>query len=97
MSEIIENGPWKVNRDARGTYVESGDFTHDVRLYVNGDFRDLEQRVAYAEEIAKRLNKYSPPRKYANVCTRTKQGEYDRLKCCRQEGHDGNCNWVVAR
>jgi hypothetical protein len=37
--------------------VESDDFKHDVRLYVNGDFEDVEEKLKYAEQIAVRLNK----------------------------------------
>jgi hypothetical protein len=29
-------------------------------------------------------------------CLNTKQGEYNWLRCCRQFGHPGECNWVVA-
>jgi hypothetical protein len=37
-------------------YVESSDFTHDARLYVYGDFETAERKLAYAQEIARRLN-----------------------------------------
>lgn len=37
-------------------YVESDDFTHDVRLYVDGDFADDDEKIRYAKWIAKRLN-----------------------------------------
>jgi hypothetical protein len=57
---VHERGPWSAGVDpgeAQGrVFVESGDFTHDVRLYVTGDFRDEAQRLAYAREIARRLN-----------------------------------------
>ncbi len=63
--QIEEHGPWNARQKGddhvRGTYVESDDFTHDVRLYVNGDFSNMEQRLAYAEEIAKRLNAWEAP------------------------------------
>jgi hypothetical protein len=42
--------------DAAASYVASDDFSHDVRLYVSGDFADGEQRMRYTEEIARRLN-----------------------------------------
>ncbi|SCU75590.1 hypothetical protein CNECB9_2370164 [Cupriavidus necator] len=58
--EIIESGPWKARHDNGKVFVESDDFTHDVRLYVNGDFASLEQKLAYAEEIARRLNAWRP-------------------------------------
>lgn len=31
----------------------------------------------------------------AAACQCVKQGEYDELACCREEGHAGPCNWVV--
>ncbi len=60
MDGIRERGPWVARQERDGerfdTFVESEDFTHDVRLYVNGDFADDEQAMAYAREIARRLN-----------------------------------------
>ena len=62
MVEIVEKGPWKARRedstcsDQYEIFIESEDFTHDVRLIVDGDFEGAEQRLAYAEEIARRLN-----------------------------------------
>ncbi len=60
MTEIVENGPWEAyQEDSPAGYeigVESNDFTHDARLIVYGDFEDLDQKFAYAQEIAKRLN-----------------------------------------
>lgn len=61
---IQENGPWAAGETGETpsrTFVESDDFTHDVRLYLNGDFEDNEQRRAYAEEIAQRLNAWQAP------------------------------------
>lgn len=62
MNEIKEAGPWwvGVTEDGSRVFIESYDFTHDVRLYVNGDFYDDGQRRAYADEIAKRLNAWKP-------------------------------------
>ena len=55
-----ERGPWRAGRQephpVTGIYLESDDFTHDARLYVYGDFRDDDERFAYAGEIARRLN-----------------------------------------
>ena len=58
---IQERGPWTARTDKGDSkvFIESGDFTHDVRLYVNGDFEDDAQRMAYAQEIARRLNAWS--------------------------------------
>lgn len=40
--------------------VISSDFTHDVVLYVNGDFADDESKLEYAQLIAERLNRTIP-------------------------------------
>ena len=37
-------------------YLENDDFTHDVRLYVNGDFENKEQEIKYASVLARKLN-----------------------------------------
>jgi hypothetical protein len=37
-------------------YLEDNDFSHDVRLYVNGDFATPEQHWEYASMLAKKLN-----------------------------------------
>lgn len=47
-------GKFTVSLDGRHLYDE--DFTHDVRLDVDGDWESQEQRIAYAEELARRLN-----------------------------------------
>lgn len=61
---IVERGPWRARITAEvnhRTFIESDDFTHDVRLYVDGDFGSQEERLEYAEEIANRLNAYKSP------------------------------------
>lgn len=63
----FDKGPWRhfQEKDTPTTYkdiVESGDFTHDVRLYVNGDFASLEQRAAYCKALAAALTR--APRGY---------------------------------
>jgi len=64
----VENGPWGVGTHLKGiksdeieidVYIQSDDFTHDVSFTINGDFKDLEQKQNYAEEIVKRLNAYN--------------------------------------
>lgn len=55
---IQERGPFRVGKDDKGFYIASDDFNHDVWLRFTGDFYDDEQKQAYAEEIAKRLNAY---------------------------------------
>lgn len=56
--EIVENGPWRAGNNRQEYFVESDDFTHDVRLYINGDFETHSQKMAYAYEIARRLNEW---------------------------------------
>lgn len=60
---IRERGPWRAGTstssvDAKRVFVESDDFEHDVRLYVDGNFGGAEHRLAYAEEMARRLNEW---------------------------------------
>lgn len=52
--ELHDKGAWTVNKDGRA--IESEDFTHDVILRVTGDFFSDEQRKAYAEILAAKLN-----------------------------------------
>ena len=56
---IKEEGPWSVVFGNGNTYIESDDFTHDAHLCILGDFESAEQRVEYAEEIARRLNTFA--------------------------------------
>lgn len=57
MSEIVERGPFRAFHRKLGSFgVMSEDFTHYVVLHITGDFKDENQRAAYAEEIALRLN-----------------------------------------
>ncbi len=56
---IEEKGPWSAAFGNGKAFIESDDFTHDVRLYVSGDFESIKQKVEYAEEIARRLNTFA--------------------------------------
>ena len=60
---IREEGTWSVEvypkPNGNDVYIASDDFHHDVMLKVCGDFADIDQKKAYAEEIAKRLNYYN--------------------------------------
>jgi hypothetical protein len=48
---------WTVGVNAeQKVYLETDDFTHDVRLYVNGDFENKEQEIKYASVLARKLN-----------------------------------------
>ena len=53
---VAERGPWTADQRGRHVWVDSDDLTHDVRLVVNGDFESDDQKFAYAQEIARRLN-----------------------------------------
>ena len=55
-----EKGPWDSFIEGDKVVVESDDFTHDVRLYVDGDFSDIWDRLAYAKAIATTLNAAMP-------------------------------------
>jgi hypothetical protein len=56
---------WKVGQDTvvqtrkrvLEIFIESEDFKHDVRLYINGDFRSDKECIEYAQRIANKLNK----------------------------------------
>ena len=52
--ELHDKGPWEVGRFGR--FIYSDDFTHDVRLRVDGDFYNTEQQKAYSENLAAKLN-----------------------------------------
>src|SRR5690625_3225709 len=67
--EPVDKGPWKagVNRSDKRTFIESDDFTHDVRLYVDGDFADQDEKLAYALGIADQLNAAPQPAKPVRV------------------------------
>lgn len=65
---LTDKGPWIAMLGARqgregdipSALITSEDFTHDVWLYVTGDFADLEQAFEYAKGIAQRLNATTP-------------------------------------
>lgn len=52
MKAITDSGPWRADGDC----VYSGDFTHDARLTITGDFAGDEQKHAYAKMLAEKLN-----------------------------------------
>ena len=56
---MIDKGPWCVGfhpETKRAEGVESGDFKHDVRLALSGDFDSDQQRKEYCEALAEKLN-----------------------------------------
>lgn len=51
-----DRGPWSVRRLGAGTYcIYSGDFVHDVELLLTGDFKNEEQEMEYAADVARVL------------------------------------------
>lgn len=48
-------------------------------------------RVGTSARYGESLPGIIPP-----ACPRTKQGEFNPLRCVLDKGHDGECNWVVA-
>lgn len=58
---IQENGPWSVSKwqDDR-VAIQSNDFYFDAALEVSGDFVSYDLKLAYAEEICRRLNLTNP-------------------------------------
>jgi hypothetical protein len=53
MSEIL----WTTGVTADGkVFLEDNNFTHDVRLYVNGDFVSLDDKINFAYKLARKLN-----------------------------------------
>lgn len=55
---LVDRGPWKagVNSIDARVFLGSDDFTHDVRLYIDGDFADQGEKLDYAKSIADQLN-----------------------------------------
>jgi hypothetical protein len=64
--EAFDKGPWTYRTDPKASthvgryFVESDDFSHDVRLYINGDFGSDEDRRKYGESLARTLNHACP-------------------------------------
>ena len=54
IAKEVDTGPWEVSSDGR--HLSSDDFEHDVVLEIKGDFYSDEQRKAYADQLAVRLN-----------------------------------------
>jgi hypothetical protein len=50
-------GIWTASSGCDGICIQSSDFTHDVMLILDGDFKDSEQKIKYAQHIVDRLNK----------------------------------------
>lgn len=64
-------GPWELSED--GKHLYSDDFTHDVKLTVDGDFYGDNDRLAYTKRLAQQLNglpKEPPPALIESMCVR---------------------------
>ncbi len=62
MAVQADEGPWTVEvwaqeKKAPQVVLQSDDFRHDVALIVTGDFWDIEQKKAYAQLLADKLNR----------------------------------------
>lgn len=58
---IQENGPWSVDVWSNNRVVlQSQDFYFDAALEISGDFGSQETKMAYAEEVCRRLNAMNP-------------------------------------
>lgn len=60
--EPVDKGLWYpgITEDGKRHFVQSEDFTHDVRLYVDGDFAEESDKRLYVESIATQLNAPQP-------------------------------------
>lgn len=49
---------WTAHRDGtmQAVFIDSANFEHDARLYLVGDFATVEDKLAYAKQIAHALN-----------------------------------------
>ncbi len=57
--KYLDKGPWIVVTTPppeTATYLESDDFTHDVRMKIAGDFATVADRELYAFALAEVLN-----------------------------------------
>jgi len=58
-AKVVDEGFWTVGKTSENkVFLQSDDFTHDARLYIDGDFIDMKHKIRYAENLAKRLNGY---------------------------------------
>ncbi len=55
---VVDKGPWHhgVTQDGKRHFVQSEDFRHDTRLYIDGDFAGTNDKERYAKGIATQLN-----------------------------------------
>lgn len=55
---LSDRGPWRAEVDPLmgHAWIASDDASHDVVLRVDGNFKTLDEKRAYTEDIARRLN-----------------------------------------
>lgn len=73
----LDKGPWSVVTTPppeTATYLESDDFTHDVRMRVSGDFATVADRELYALALAEALNAAASSNVQAHGRRRTTAG-----------------------
>lgn len=56
-----DKGPWSADIEGENVFLQSENFEHDVRLYVNGDFYSLTEKLEYAHGVAATLNAAAAP------------------------------------
>lgn len=54
-NRVPDKGPWQVGQDSHQVWLDSEDFTHDVRLTLSGDFEGPEAARQYAHYLAEVL------------------------------------------
>lgn len=67
LVEAMDSGPWEAGVTTDGLnrhFVQSQDFTFDVRLYISGDF-PADTEAKYAAWLADTLNAKSNPNSQA--------------------------------
>lgn len=57
LQYLPDKGPWAPGTTGDGrAFLESDDFEHDVRLYIDGDFADADEKRRYASSLADMMN-----------------------------------------
>lgn len=56
MREIVAGTKWRTCTGGGNVYLRNDDFAHDATLLVTGDFAARDEKIAYAQALADRLN-----------------------------------------
>lgn len=56
MQEIVAGTKWRVCTWAENAYLHNDEFAHDATLLITGDFASRDEKIAYAQALADRLN-----------------------------------------